>query len=62
MEKFKRSVYWTSYQINYTKVIEKGKNLYKLLNASFQGVRRLLVLAYDVAAGAANDEAGMRGD
>ena len=61
-EGFKRSVYWTSYQINPTKVTEKGKNLYKLLNASFQGVRRLFVLAYVVAPGVANDEAGMRGD
>ena len=59
-EGFKRSVYWNSYQIKPAKVIEKGKNLYKLLNASFQGVRRLFVLAYVVAAGAASDEAGMK--
>ena len=59
-EGFKRSVYWDSYQIKPAKVIEKGKNLYKLLNASFQGVRRLFVLAYVVAAGAASDEAGMK--
>ena len=42
------------------KVIEQAKNLYELLNASFQGVRRLFVLAYVVAAGAANDEAGIK--
>ena len=59
-EGFKRSVYWTSYQINPTKVTEKGKNLYKLLNASFQGVRRLFVLAYVVVAGAADDETGIK--
>ena len=59
-EGFKRSVYWNSYQIKPAKVIEKGKNLYKLLNASFQGVRRLFVLAYVVAAGAASYEAGMK--
>ena len=42
-------------------VIEKGANIYELLNASFQGVRRLFVLlAYVVAAGAANDEAGIK--
>ena len=41
-------------------VIEKEKHLYELLNASFQGVRRLFVLAYVVAAGAANDEAGIK--
>ena len=41
-------------------VIEKGKNLYELLHVSFQGIRRLFVLAYVVAAGAANDEAGIK--
>ena len=57
---FKRSVYWNSYETRPAKVIEQGKNLYELLNASFQGVRRLFVLAYVVAAGAANDEAGIK--
>ena len=38
----------------------KEENLYELLNASFQGVRRLFVLAYFVAAGAANDKAGVK--
>ena len=56
-EGFKRSVYWNNYQTKPAKVIGKGKNLYELLNASFQGVRRLFVLAYVVAAGAANNEA-----
>ena len=37
--------------------MEKGKSLYELLNASFQGVRRLLVLAYVVDT---NDEAGIK--
>ena len=59
-EGFKRSVYWNSYQTKLAKLTEKGKNLYELLNASFQGVRRLFVLAYVVAAGAANDEAGIK--
>ena len=40
--------------------LKKGKILYELLNASFQGVRRLFVLAYVVAAGAANDKAGIK--
>ena len=40
-----------------SKVIEKRKSLYELFNASFQGLRRLFVLAYVAAAGAANDEA-----
>ena len=41
-------------------MIIKGTNIYKLLNASFQGIRRLFVLACVVAAGAANDEAGIK--
>ena len=59
-EGFKRSVCWKSYEIKPGKVIEQGKNLYELLNASFQGVRRLFVLAYVVAAGAGNDEASIK--
>ena len=50
-EGFKRSVYWNSYEKRPAKVIEQGKNLYELLNASFQGVKRLFVLAYTIAAG-----------
>ena len=37
-EGFKRSVYWNSYETKPAKVIEQGKNIYKLLNASFQGL------------------------
>ena len=59
-EGFKRSVYWNSYETRPAKVIEQGKNLYELLNASFQGVRRLFVLAYVVAAGATNHETGIK--
>ena len=59
-EGFKRSVYWNSYQTKPAKVIEKGKNLCELLNASFQGIRRLFVLAYFVGAGVVNDEAGIK--
>ena len=59
-EGFKRSVYWnSSYETKPAKVIEQGKNLYKLLNASFQGVKRLFVLAYFIADGG-NDEAGIK--
>ena len=47
-EGFKRSVYWNNYQRKPSKVTEKGKNRCELLNASFQGVRRLFVLAYVV--------------
>ena len=59
-EGFKRSVYCNSYQTNPAIMIIKATNIYELLNASFQGVRRLFVLAYVVAAGAANDEAGIK--
>ena len=57
----KRSVYWNSYETKPAQVIEKGKNLYKLLNASFQGVKRLFFLAYFIAAGNdADQEVGIK--
>ena len=60
-EGFKRSVYWNSYEIEPTKVIEQGNNIYELLNASLQGIKRLFVLAYFVAAGNnADQEAGIK--
>ena len=58
-DRFERSVYWNSYETKPTKVIKQGKNLYELLNASFQGVKRLFALAYSIAAGG-NDEAGIK--
>ena len=58
-EGFKRSAYWNSYETKPAKVIEQGKNIYELLNASFQGVKRLFVLAYFIADGG-NDEAGIK--
>ena len=59
-EGFNRSAYWNSYQTKPAEVIEKGKNLYKLLNASSHSVRRIFVLTYFIAAGAGNDEAGIK--
>ena len=60
-DRFKRSVYWNSYETKPAKVIEQGKNIYELLNASFQGVKRLFVLAYFIAAGNnADQEAGIK--
>ena len=56
---FKRSVYWNSYETKPAKVIEKGQNLYELLNASFQGVKRLFILVYFIADGG-NDETGIQ--
>ena len=56
---FKRHVYWNSCEKKPSKEIEQGKNIYELLNASFQGVKRLFVPAYFIADGA-NDEAGIK--
>ena len=60
-EGFKRSVYWNSYETKPAKVIEQGKNLYELLNASFQGVKRLFIFVYVIHARAnADEEVGMK--
>ena len=64
-EGFKGSVYLNSYETKPAKVIRKRKNLYELLNASFQGVKRLFVLAYFIAAppaagGSSDDTAGIK--
>ena len=60
-EGFKRPVYWNIYETRPAKAIEEGKNLCELLNALFQGVKRLFVLFYFAAAGAnADKEAGMK--
>ena len=58
-EGFKRSVYWNSYERKSAKVIEQGKSIYELLNASFQGVKRLFDLAYFIANNG-NDEADIK--
>ena len=63
-ERFKSFVYWNNYETKPAKVIEKGKDLYELLNASLQGVKRLFVFAYVIAAppdnNAADDTAGIK--
>ena len=56
----KRSVYWSSYQTIPAKVIKQGTNIYELLSASFQGVKRSFVLCYIIAASAANNKAGIK--
>ena len=61
-EGFKTSAYWNNYQTKPAILIEKGTKIYKLLNESFQGVRRLFVLACAVAAVAANHEASIKGN
>ena len=57
---FKRSVFWSSYQIIPAKITNKGANIYELLSARLQGVRILFVLAYVIDAGVANNEAGIK--
>ena len=58
-EGFKRFVYWNSFETKPPKVIQQGKNIYELLNASFQGVKRLFVRAYFIADGG-NGEAAIK--
>ena len=67
---YKRSAYWNNYQaipenISWKyilKIINQGTNIYELLSASFQGVKRLYILAYAIAANAANNEAVVKGN
>ena len=56
---FKRSVYWNNYQTISAKVTNNNTDIYELLSASFQAVKRLFVLASD-ATGDNNDEAAIK--
>ena len=52
---FKRSVYWNKYKDTDNKVVDitnanAEKHIRNLLDSSYQGVKRLFVLAYDNAA------------
>ena len=49
-------VYWNKYKVNDNKVVKitdtnAAKHTRELLDSSYQGVKRLLVLAYDNTAG-----------
>ena len=51
-QRFKRSIYWNKYKVIDNTVVEiaaimKKKYIRKLLDSSYQGVKRLFVLAYD---------------
>ena len=55
-EGFKRAVYWNKYKVIDNKVVEIAANngekyIRELLDSSWQGVKRLFVLAYDNTAG-----------
>ena len=57
--RFKRSIYWNSYQTIPAKAINKGTTVYELLSTSFQSIKRLFVLAFIITPDAANNEAGI---
>ena len=59
---FKRFVYWNSYQTIPAKVINQGTNIYELLSALFQEVKRLFVLAYAISTNASDNKAGIKGN
>ena len=55
-EGFKRPVYWNKYKVTHNKVVEIAaanaeKHIRELLDSSYEGVKRLFVLAYDNAVG-----------
>ena len=55
-EGFKRSIYWNKYKVIDNKVVEIAANneekyIRELLDSSYQGVKRLFVLAYDNTGG-----------
>ena len=51
-EGFKRSVYWNKYKIILNKTYDENDYIRELLDASYQGVKRLFVLAYKDHGGA----------
>ena len=51
-ERFKRPVYWNKYKIIPNKTYNENDYIRELLDASYQGVKRLLVLAYGDRGGA----------
>ena len=57
---FERSISRSNYENVPAGVINQGTNICELLNAFFQGVKRLFVLAYAIAANSANNEAGIK--
>ena len=46
-EGFKRSVYWNKYKEISNKTYNQNNYIRKLLDSSYQGVKRLFALAYD---------------
>ena len=50
-EGFKRSIYWNKYKVIANKTYNANGRIRELLDSSYQGVKRLFVLAYDNANG-----------
>ena len=50
-EGFKRSVYWKKYQITPNKTYNENQYIRELLDANYQGVKRLFVLTYSDSVG-----------
>ena len=55
-EGFKKSIYWNKYKVTDNKIVEiaannEGRYIRELLDSSYQGVKRLFVLAYNNTAG-----------
>ena len=46
-EGFRRSVYWNKYKVIPNKIYNANDYIRELLDASYQGVKRLFILAYD---------------
>ena len=51
-ERFKRPAYWNKYKIILNKTYNENDYIRKLLDTSYQGVKRLLVLVYRDSCGA----------
>ena len=50
-DRFKRPIYWNKYKVIPNKTYDTNGYVRKLLDSSYQGVKRLFVLAYDNANG-----------
>ena len=46
-EGFKRSVYWNKYKVILNKIYDENNYIRELLDSSYQGVKRLFILAYN---------------
>ena len=54
-EGFKRPIYWNEYKVISNKNYKANEYIRELLDSSYQGVKRLFVLAYDNANGITPD-------